>query len=124
MSLLADFTETSISPIKKNIYEQYFTPEERRLLSEIPENDLTDEIKILRVMLARSFAQVPAGPYDRKHPPLPFQLMADFTNTFSRVAIIIGRLIALQYRLHNPHDALSAVIWKALMDRDPNLDRE
>jgi hypothetical protein len=124
MSLLANFTETAIPPTKKNIYEQYFTPEERRLLAEIPENDLTDEIKILRVMLARSFAQVPAGPYDKKHPPLPLELMADFTNTFSRVSIIIGRLIALQYSLHNSHNAMAVIIWQALIERDPTKDRE
>jgi hypothetical protein len=120
----ASFPDTLASPSKEDrkhhIYEQYFTPAEREMLAAIPENDLTGEIDLLRVMLARSFAQVPSGPDDKKHPPLPLKLMIDYFSTFCRVAIILARLVALHRKLHSSHNALSEAIFEALGELDPD----
>ena len=119
----ASFNDIVPSPSKEerkhHIYEQYFTPAERDMLAAIPENDLSDEIDLLRLLLARSFAQVPSGPDDKKHPPLPLKLMIDFFTTFSSVAIIIARLVSLHRKLHSSYDALSEAIFEALGEMDP-----
>ena len=119
----ASFSDTFAPPSKEDrkhhIYEQYFTPAECEMLAAIPENDLTGEIDLLRVMLARSFAQVPSGPDDKKHPPLPLKLMIDYFTTFCRVAIILARLVALHHKLNNSRDAVADVMWNAIMELNP-----
>jgi len=119
----ASFSDTFAPPSKEDrkhhIYEQYFTPAEREMLAAIPENDLSGEIDLLRVMLARSFAQVPSGPDDKKHPPLPLKLMIDYFTTFCRVAIILARLVALHHKLNNSRDAVADVMWNAIMELNP-----
>ena len=83
----------------RHIYEQYFTSDEIRMLQAIPENDVTSEIELLRVLLARSFAQIPSGPVDTKHPPaLKFQF--NLCTVFSRVAIVMAGLVALHLKQH------------------------
>jgi hypothetical protein len=90
---------TSISSSKENrkhhIYGQYFTPEERKMLAAIPENDLSSEINLLRVLLARSFALVPAGPASKIRHPLDLKFQYDLCTIFSRVTVVIAGLVAL-----------------------------
>ena len=88
---------------RHHIYEQYFTPEERKMLAAIPENDVTSEINLLRVLLARSFALVPSGPTDKK-PPLSLKFQYDLVTTFSRVALVLAGLVALHLKQHPPRN--------------------
>ena len=116
------FPDTFASPSKEDrshhIYEQYFTPEDRRLLAAIPENDLTNEINLLRALLAQTFALVPSGPNDKK-PSLTLKFQYDLVTTFSRVTLILARLVALHVKLNNSGDAVAAEIWEAIMELNP-----
>ena len=107
-----------------HIYWHYFTPEERRKLKAIPEDDVTSEIQLLRVLLARCFAQVPRFPHDNKKSALPIKLQINFVRTFSRVAIVIGAMVGLQKKIHNPVDELGRDILQALREMNPYEDLE
>ena len=107
---------------RHHIYQQYFTPSERRRLKAIPENDVTSEIQLLRVLLARSFAQVPHSPTDKKRAPLPLKLNIDLLSTFSRVAIVIGGLVGLHTKMHKSD--LGDIILQALRELNPDEDLE
>ncbi len=105
---------------KHHIYQQYFTPNERRRLKAIPENDLSSEIQLLRVLLARCFAQVPRFPHDSKKPALPMKLHIDLVMVFSRVAIVIGEMVGLQKKMHK--NDIGDIILQALRELDPHKE--
>lgn len=107
-----------------NIYEKYFTPEERRMLAEIPENDVSQEIKLLRALLLKTFALVPTGPEDKKRSITP-EFFYDLDTTISRTVIILARLVALHVKLNCSRNETADLIQEALREMDPNnLDDE
>jgi hypothetical protein len=103
---------------KHHIYQQYFTPAERLRLEAIPENDVTSEIRLLRVLLARSFAQIPQSSHDKKRAPLPLKLHTDLLSTFSRVSIVIGGLVGLHRKIHK--NDVGDIILEALRELNPH----
>jgi len=107
---------------KHHIYRQYFTPAECRMLDAVPPDDVTSEILLLRVLLARSFAQVPRTPTAKKRSPINLKLNIDLLTTFSRVGIVIGGLVALQNKMHNLKDTVGDIILQALRELDPYED--
>ena len=112
------------SPPRHHIYEQYFTPRERRMLQAIPENDLTSEIRLLRVLLSRSFAQLLRSPADKKYLPQPFDFMVDICATFNRVVLVIADLVSLHRKLHNSAGAVGDLILAAIRELNPDEDLE
>ena len=102
-----------------NIYEKYFTPEERRMLAEIPENDVSQEIKLLRALLVKTFALVPTGPEDKKRSITP-KFFYDLDTTVSRTVIILTRLIALHVKLNCSRNETADLIRKVLCEMDPH----
>ena len=107
---------------KHHIYQQYFTPAEREKLKAIPENDVTSELQLLRVLLARSFAQVPRYPHDSKIAAIPLKLHTDLLSTFSRVAIVIVSLAGLHRKMHRGD--IGDIILEALREMNPDEDLE
>ena len=87
-----------------SLYRQYFTPEEIAMLDATPLDDLTSEINLLRVMLARLFE---ASQHLRD---LALKQQAAMLSAFAATASSIASLTRLQCRLHNPLDDL----WKAI----------
>lgn len=78
----------SSSP-KPSLYDHLYTPEERQALEATPCNDLSGEIKLLKVRLAR-FLEAQSGSSDS------FVLNATFMNTVSLVAGHIAYLVNTQ----------------------------
>jgi hypothetical protein len=107
---------------KHHIYQQYFTPAERRMLDAVPPDDVTSEILLLRVLLARSFSQVPRTPASKKRPPITMKFNIDLLATFSRVGIVIGGLVALQNKMHSLKDTVGDIILQALSELDPHKE--
>jgi hypothetical protein len=107
---------------KHHIYQQYFTPAERRRLKAIPENDVTSEIQLLRVLLVRCFAMVPRFPHDSKIAPLSLKLHIEMVTVFAHVATVIGSLAGLQWKMHKPVDELGKDILQALREMNPYED--
>ena len=107
---------------KPHIYQQYFTPSERRRLKILPENDVTSEILLLRVLLSRCFALVPRFPGDKKIAPLPLKLFTQMVTVFSRVALVIAGLAGLQNKMHK--NDMGDIILQALREMNPYEDLE
>jgi hypothetical protein len=107
---------------RHHIFQQFFTPAERRRLKAIPENDVTSEIQLLRVLLARCFAMVPRYPNDSKIPALPIDLHIKFVNTFRQVAVVIGSMVTLQRKSHKGDG--DDFILQALREMNPYEDLE
>ncbi len=63
-----------------SLYREYFTPAERKMLDATPRDDLTSEISLMRVLVARVLA------------------------AFSYAGMVIARLVRLQLELHDPMD--------------------
>jgi hypothetical protein len=102
-----------------SIYEKYFTPEERKMLAAIPENDLSYEVNLLRALLVDTFALVPTGPKDKK-PPLKPSFHYDLHTTLSRVCVIITRLASLHLKLNGSRNETAEIIRKTLCEMDPH----
>ena len=107
---------------KVHLHQKYFTPAEKQALEAIPADDLTSEIKLLRVLLARCLAIVPRYTGDRKIPPLPLKLFTSLMLVFSRTANVIGSLVSLQWRMHNPTDEWGRLVLEALRELDPDKE--
>jgi hypothetical protein len=100
-----------------HMYQQYFTPTERRRLKALPENDVTSELQLLRVLLARTFSMVPRFPHDSKISSLPIKFHIKLLNTFSRVALTIGGIVGLHQKLYKSD--LGDLILEAIRELNP-----
>ena len=87
-----------------SLYRQYFTPEEIAMLDATPLDDLTSEINLLRVLLARLLE------VSQRIHALALKQQAAMLAAFSATGCVIASLTRLQVRLHNPLDAL----WQAI----------
>ena len=96
-----------------HIYEQYFTPDEISQLQALPTNDVTSEIQLLRILLARSFAQVPAGPTDARQ-PLALKFQYGLCTIFSRVVLVIAAMVALHLKQHPPQNMMFQTVMEMI----------
>ncbi len=96
-----------------SLYRQYFTPEEIAMLDATPLDDLTSEINLLRVLLARLFEA------SQRIRALALKQQAAALAAYSATGSVIASLTRLQFRLHNPLDAL----WQAI-ERGEHLARQ
>ncbi len=88
-------TMTSHTP---SLYREYFTPEERRMLDATPRDDLTSEINLMRVLVARVLAA------SQQARDLALKQHAAMLAAFSSAGMVIARLVRLQLELHDPMD--------------------
>src|ERR1700690_40546 len=84
---LSDWVPPSKRPPKNHIYRQYFTSKEWEMLKAIPENDVRSEIYLIRVLLARSFAQLPRNNSNHKKAAPGLELDFELFSTFSRATV-------------------------------------
>jgi hypothetical protein len=87
-----------------SLYRQYFTPEEIYLLDHTDRNDLTSEINLLRILLARLLEAW------QKARDLALKQQAAIVTTIARTGQTIARLAKLQAHLHHPLEDL----WRAI----------
>ncbi len=87
-----------------SLYRQYFTPQEIALLDHTQRNDLTSEINLLRVLMARVLEAC------QHAKELTLKQHAAIVAAFSHAGLSLARLVRVQAELHNPLDAL----WKAI----------
>jgi uncharacterized protein with PhoU and TrkA domain len=87
-----------------SLYRQYFTPDEIALLDNTPRDDLTSEINLLRVLLARVLEA------SQKAKELTLKQHAAILAAFSKAGTAIARLVRVQAELHNPLDDLMKAI--------------
>ncbi len=107
---------------KKHIYQQHFTPAERRNLKTIPENDITSEIFLLRSTLARVFEQFTGNNTKNKKSPGTLKIDLEVCSTISRSAIVLGSLVAFHNKTHNSKSDLGDTILQALREMNPDED--
>ena len=87
-----------------SLYRQYFTPAEIALLDATPRDDLTSEINLLRVLIARVLAA------SQKAKELTLKQHVAIVSAFSKAGMALARLVRGQAQLHPPLDDL----WKAI----------
>ncbi len=87
-----------------SLYRQYFTPAEIARLDQTDRNDLTSEINLLRVLLARVLEAA------QKAKELSLKQHTHIVSAFSHAGISLARLVRVQAELHHPLDAL----WQAI----------
>ncbi len=96
-----------------SLYREYFTPEERKMLDATPRDDLTSEINLLRVMVARVLAA------SKQARDLALKQHAKMLAAFSAAGKTIARLVLLQLELHDPMEEY----WAAV-ERGKNIARQ
>ena len=87
-----------------SLYRQYFTPQEIDPLDSSQPDDVTSEISLLRILLARVLEA------SRSLRELALKQHAAILSAFSRAGATIARLARLQCELHSPLDDLWAAI--------------
>lgn len=121
---MPDWRPQSQRALKHHIYRHNFTPKERKMLAEIPENDVTSEIYLLRILLARNFEQLHRNPSKKDGLWASLNIDQDVFSTFSRAAIVLASLVASQNKSYNPKTEVGDEIKQALRDLDPYEDLE
>ncbi len=79
-----------------SLYREFFTAEERRMLDATPRDDLTSEINLLRVLVARVLE---ASQHARD---VALKQHAAMLAAFSAAGKTIAGLVLLQLELHDP----------------------
>ena len=121
---MPDWRPPSQRALKHHIYRRNFTSKERNMLKAIPEYDVTSEIYLLRVLLTRNFEQLHRNPTKKDGSLASLKIDQDVFSTFSRAAIVLASLVALQNKSHNPKTEVGDKIWQALMELNPDEDLE
>jgi hypothetical protein len=104
LPIFDDPPAASSSRPRPSLYRRYFTAAERERLDATPADDLTSEINLLRILLARTLA---AAQQARQ---LALETHARILSVFSATGIVLAGLVRLQVTLHNPLDELWAEI--------------
>ena len=98
-----------------NLYRQHFIPAERHALDLVPENDLTGEVNLLRIMLRRFLAGQAGAP------PADLKLHLDSLRVTSCGAAMVASLLRTHARAGGPATALDRLIEEALANVNPYL---
>ncbi len=96
-----------------SLYREYFTAEERKMLDATPRDDLTSEINLLRVLVARVLEA------SQQARDLALKQHAAMRAAFSHAGKTIARLVLLQLELHDPMEEY----W-AKVDEGKNIARQ
>ena len=100
---------TAPSRSSTSLYRRYFTAAECERLDATPADDLTSEINLLRILLARVLA---ATQHARQ---LALETHARILSAFSATGIVLAGLVRLQLTLHDPMDEVWAEIERGKM---------
>ena len=92
------------------------------MLKAVPENDVTSEIYLIRVLLARAFAQLPRNNSNHKKAAPGLELDFEFYSTLSCATVSLAGLVALHNKFHDPSNELRDEIWQAIMELDPHKE--
>ena len=92
-----------------NLYHRHFTPAERRALAATPENDVTGEVNLLRIMLLRFLAEGAGA-----HPPADIKSQLESLRVTSGSAAMIASLLRTQARALGPGAELDRAIDEVL----------
>jgi len=79
------------------------------MLHALPKNDVSSEINLLRVLLARTFAgsaQAAASPDPPVRTRAALKAQVSSLTAFSSTAIVLAGLVRLQKRTHSPVDEI------------------
>jgi hypothetical protein len=95
-------------PAHASLYRRYFTPAECARLDATPLDDLSSEINLLRVLLARVLAA------SQRARDLALETQARILAAFSHAGIVMASLARLQHRLHAPLDATEQLFEEAM----------
>ncbi len=87
-----------------SLYRQYFTPQEIARLDQTERQDLTSEIHLLRVLLARVLEAC------QHAKDLTLRQHTALVSVFSHAGLSVARLVRVQAALHHPLDEL----WQAI----------
>ncbi len=87
-----------------SLYRPYFTPQEIALLDHTDRQDLTSEIHLLRVLLARVLEAC------QHAQDLTLPQHTAVVSALSRAGLSLARLVRVQAELHNPLEDL----WNAI----------
>ncbi len=87
-----------------SLYRQYFTPAEIAMLDATPIDDLTSEINLLRVLMARVLEAA------QKAKELSLKQHAAILAALSRGCSTVAQLVRAQLQLHHPLNDLSNAI--------------
>ncbi len=87
-----------------SLYRQYFTPAEIARLDQTERQDLTSEINLLRVLLARVLEAC------QHAKDLSLKQHTAIVSVFSHAGLSLARLVRVQAELHHPLDDL----WQAI----------
>jgi hypothetical protein len=116
---LSDWIPPSKRPPKNHIYRQYFTSKECEMLKAVPENDVKSEIYLIRVLLARAFAQIPRSNSNHKASAPSLELNFELFSIFSRATVALAGLVTLHNKFHDPGNELGDTILEALSELNP-----
>jgi hypothetical protein len=94
---------------RASLYRRYFTAAECELLDATPPDDLTSEINLLRILLARVLAAT------KRARKLALETHARVLSAFSAAGIVMAGLVHLQVMLHDPMDEVRAEIERGKM---------
>ena len=86
---------------RPSLYRPYFTPAERALLRTAALDDLSDEIELMRVLLARLLAAL------QRAPALNLQANIDMLCALSAACLSLARMVRVQSRLSVNPDPLA-----------------
>ena len=116
-----------------SLYRQYFTPAERKLLLALPADDVSSEIHLLRVLIARTLGLRARQPSRKatssRHcalhshegaEPLSIPQHAALLRAVGGAAIIMASLVGFMAKYHGRTDELSAILLEELSAMDPN----
>ena len=121
---MPEWVPPSKRPPKNHIYRQYFTSKECEMLKDVPENDVKSEIYLIRVLLARAFAQLPHHNSNHKEAAPSLELNFELFSIFSRATVALAGLVALHNKFHDPGNELGDTILEALSELNPWEDLE
>jgi hypothetical protein len=109
---------------KHHIYTQYFTDKESEMLTAVPENDVISEIYLIRILLARAFAQLPGSKPDGKRTAPALKIDMELFSIFSHSVIVLAGLVALHNKSHDPGSELGDIILESIRELNPWEDLE
>ncbi len=93
---------------KPHLYRKHFTSAEDLLLRTIPENDVSSEINLVRICLARYFE------FYANSLPSDLELQVSALQVTSDAASMIASLVRTQIKFHSPDTELMRELDEAL----------
>lgn len=98
---------------RPQLYRQFFTQREIRMLDSTPADQASNEISLLRVLLMRLLAAT-KGAHG-----LNLKDRLEFLSACSASGLILASLVRFESKYHNPSDAWADSLFAAMAEMDP-----